>query len=368
MGIKTIYSKLNSIDEITKDLKNQANNFNTKAVLFFSSSKFDPEELSRKMNSTFENSNVFGCTTAGEIITGKMLKESVVAMLFDSEVVEDIKIEIVENINQENKVPETFKSFEQYYNVNMNEMDFENHVGIILVDGLSCAEEKLMDKIGDLTNVTFIGASAGDDLKFEKTHVFGNGKSYTNAAVLAVIKTAGKFDFIKTQSFCPLDKELIATKVDEASRTVIEFNNKPAAEVYANALNTTVEEAANHFMSHPVGLMLGEEPYVRSPQQIQDSKMVFYCNIKEGMPLKILESTDIVTDTKKVIENYLHKTPNILGMINFHCILRTLELEQKDQTEEYGLIFKDIPTIGFSTYGEEFIGHINQTSTILVFK
>ncbi len=58
----------------------------------------------------------------------------------------------------------------------------------------------------------------------------------------------------------------------------------------------------------------------------------------------------------------------ISAIINFHCILRTLELEQKNLTEEYGRIFSGIPTIGFSTYGEEFIGHINQTSTMLVFQ
>lgn len=58
----------------------------------------------------------------------------------------------------------------------------------------------------------------------------------------------------------------------------------------------------------------------------------------------------------------------ISGIVNFHCILRTLDLERQGQTEAYGRIFADIPTIGFSTYGEEYVGHINQTSTMLLFQ
>jgi len=116
-------------------------------------------------------------------------------------------------------------------------------------------------------------------------------------------------------------------------------------------------------MVNPVGLMVGGEPYVRSPQQAKDGKMVFYCNIKQGMELSLLESTDIVKDTAAAITGL----NGVAGIINFNCILRTLELEQKGLTTAYGQLFRTIPTIGFSTYGEEFIGHINQTATMLVF-
>lgn len=84
--------------------------------------------------------------------------------------------------------------------------------------------------------------------------------------------------------------------------------------------------------------------------------------------LDLLESTDIIADTQKAVEDKVKDLGKVAGMINFHCILRTLELESKGITEPYGRIFRDIPTIGFSTYGEEYIGHINQTSTILTFK
>lgn len=56
------------------------------------------------------------------------------------------------------------------------------------------------------------------------------------------------------------------------------------------------------------------------------------------------------------------------ALINFNCILRTLEMESKGLTQQYGELFTDIPTVGFSTYGEAYIGHVNQTATMLVLK
>ncbi|MGC8495503.1 MAG: FIST signal transduction protein [Syntrophobacteraceae bacterium] len=165
-----------------------------------------------------------------------------------------------------------------------------------------------------------------------------------------------------------MGKVLKATKVDENKREVLHFNGKPAAEAYAEARGVSVEDAPKHFMHSPVGLMIGGEPYVRSPQRMQDGGMVFYCKVNEGMELSVLESTDIVDDTRKAVETKKRELGDISGILNFHCILRTLELEDKQQTESYGKIFTDIPTIGFSTYGEQYIGHINQTSTMLVIR
>jgi len=236
------------------------------------------------------------------------------------------------------------------------------------VDGLSGTEEKVMERIGDMTNVSFIGGSAGDDLKFKQTHLFAHGKAYSNAALLALIRVGIPFDFIKTQSFKPLDKILTATKVNESAREVIEFNHKPAVEAYASAVGTSAEKAQDFFMSNPVGLMMGDEPFVRSPQQVKEKSIFFYCNVLEGMDLRLLQSEDIVEGTCIAMQEKEKEFGPFSGIINFNCILRTLELKQRNQTEAYGQLFAGVPTIGFSTYGEEFVGHINQTATMLVLK
>lgn len=368
-SIITSYSiKKDALDAVD-EIKNNFKNFKPEMILFFASSNYQPEIIGKEMKSKFADAKVFGCTTAGEIVSGQMLKNSVTVMGFSKEAVKDVKIQVIEDLQNENAVDETFSKFAKAYDVeDMHDLDFQKYVGIILIDGLSLAEERVMDRIGDLTNVLFIGGSAGDDLKFQKTHLFSEGKTYSNAAILALIEPAKGYDIIKTQSFCELDKKLKVTKADESARTVIEFNNKPAAEAYAEALGKNTDEAPNHFMANPVGLMMGDEPYVRSPQQIKDGKMVFYCNIMEGMDVSILQTQDIVEDTKKALKEKEDELDEISGIINFHCILRTLELESEDKTEEYGKIFTHIPTIGFSTYGEEYIGHINQTSTMLIIK
>lgn len=368
MSIKTASSKKESVVEAVAEIKNSLNYSGVKMVMFFASSKYDSASISSKMAAAFPGVSVIGCSTSGEIISGSMLKGSVVAMALGTDILEDVKVEIVPKIKAGVNTSKAIESFEKYYGTKFSDLDYQKYLGLVLVDGLTCAEENLMDEIGNKTNVVFVGGSAGDDLKFTATHVYANGKVYNDAAVLALVKVRNGFDIIKTQSFRVMDRELLATKVNEATREVVEFNNEPAAVAYAKALGVTVKELPGHFMHNPLGLMVDDEPFVRSPQAVVGNNVKFYCSIREGMELSLLESMNIVEETAKDIEEKLAELEHVAGMVNFNCILRTLELENKGQCQKYADLFKKIPTIGFSTYGEQYVGHINQTATIAVFK
>lgn len=371
-NIKSAYSIKDSEEDVVSDIKYQLGGCIPKLLIFFSSVSYDQSRLSRLLKEAFQSAEVVGCTTAGEIASGQLLKNSVVAMAISANIVEDAKVEVVEHLKENLNLETAFASFEKYFSQSLYTMDSEKYVGIILIDGMSKKEERIMDLIGNRTNVFFVGGSAGDDLKFLKTYVCANGRAFTDSAVLVLLKVNhnAEFSIIKTQSFKSLNKSLIANKVNEEEREVIEFNNKPAIWAYAEAVGAeSIEAASKCFATNPVGLSVGENDiFIRSPQQVKGTSMLFYCNILEGTEVRVLKSTNIIEDTKKAIENKIDEFGEIDGIINFDCIERIVQLKKKNLEKKYGEIFKDIPTAGFSTYGEEFIGHINQTSTMLIFR
>jgi len=337
-------------------------------VIAFMTPDLDPAIVAKDLSGAFPDAHVVGCTTAGEIVNGSMLKGALAVMALESAVVGDVEVGLVKGLRSGVDVTEVMSGFSAHFGESVASMSVSEYVGLVLVDGLSGAEEDLMRALGNSSNVLFVGGSAGDNAVFDTTFVIADGEAATDAAVLVLMKPNAAFDVIKTQSFIATGTTLLATDVDEAAREVRQFNGQPAIAAYAEAIGVPEHEAADHFMSQPIGLMIDGEPYVRSPQQVlPDGTIRFYCNIAENMRLDLLESTSIVQDTEAALADVEHELGGISAMINFNCILRTLELEAEGLTEAYGALFAGKPAVGFSTYGEQYYGHINQTATMLVF-
>jgi hypothetical protein len=331
-------------------------------VVYFVSTCYSLPALSASIKAAFPRAASIGCTTAGEISSGKMATCSMVAMAIPPEVVSAAATAVVEDLKSPLAVSAALDSLAAQMGAPLSELDPGTHVGLILADGLSGCEEAIMKRIRHLTDIPFVGGSAGDDLAFRATLVAVNGCTFEHAAVLALLRVPAGYRIIKTQSFRPLGKVLTATAVDEATRTVRRFNGLPAAEAYARALGIDSAEVASRFMTNPLGLMVGGDPFVRSPQRLlKDGSIVFYCQVREGTELELLESTDIIADTSKALEGPRR------ALIVFNCILRTLQLREEGQSEAYGALFANTPSVGFSTYGEAYRRYVNHTATMLAF-
>jgi hypothetical protein len=358
-------SRQTDVAAAVADIRTQLGGNDAALILYFSAPRFPSEALAAAMKAAFPKCLTLGCTTSGEIVTGQMLKDSLVAMAMGKDLVRSVRTAFIDDVSSDASIRAGLERVAG--GASLRTMDPSKYVGLVLIDGLSGCEERVNSCIGDVTEVPFVGGSAGDNLAFKRTFVMLDGQAKSNAAVLALLEPACPFQILKTQSFEVMKKELVPTKLKPGTREVLEFNGRPAAQAYAEALGTTVKDLPSHFERHPVGLLTDTGIFVRSPQQVRGDDVVFYCQVHQGTPLALLKGTDIVADTRAALEGKQAEMEGLRAIINFNCILRTLDLEKQKKADAYGALFKDAPTVGLSTYGESYIGHINQTATMLLF-
>jgi hypothetical protein len=107
----------------------------------------------------------------------------------------------------------------------------------------------------------------------------------------------------------------------------------------------------------------------RGPQRVIDGRgTMFYCQILPGMEVELMRSTDLIGDTRAALPAAVAGVGGTAsGALMFNCILRRLELDARGLSEAFVGAIADIPTAGFHTYGESWLGHINQTLTGIMF-
>jgi hypothetical protein len=194
-----------------------------------------------------------------------------------------------------------------------------------------------------------------------------DGKAYLNAGVLVMLSPAVNFKIIKTQSFTPTGNLFKVTSVDENKRIIKEFDNEPAGLFYAKQIGVPVEEIHKYFLTYVLGIMVGDEPFVREIAEVySDYSLRTYCAVPEGVELQILKQGDMINDIKTIIKNEIRPLGNLIGIIHFHCMNRAKYIKYNNLFDEYKNAFKNLPIIGFNTYGEYYITYLNQSSVMLV--
>jgi len=101
MTFQTAYSTRSSAREAAAEIEAGLQTHFPKMVLFFASSNYPPEETAREIGAAFPGATIFDCSTAGEIVSGQMLKNSIVAMAFNAAVIQDVRVEVLTDVRRQ---------------------------------------------------------------------------------------------------------------------------------------------------------------------------------------------------------------------------------------------------------------------------
>lgn len=335
-------------------------------VVFFCSSDYDLDVLADELNQLFGSVPVIGCTTAGEIGSAGYRAQSLSGVSFSAHAGAAVA----------GCLPDLqhFDSTRGQEFVHGLLHDLDSHLAkgarafaLLLIDGLSVREEPVVRVLqGALGSIHLCGGSAGDDLKFSSTKVFHDGAFRDNSAVLLLVSTPLPMRIFKTQHFVSENERLVVTDADAENRIVKEINGLPAAEEYARVLGVSVADLTpDHFAATPVVVVLDGTDYVRSIQKANpDGTLTFYCAIEDGIVLRVARGGDIYSNLEQAFDNVRQEIGPPALTLGCDCILRNLEITQKQLKGKIGELFQRNNTVGFSTYGEQFGGvHVNQTFT-----
>ena len=344
---------------------------NVKAVIYFFSPSLEKFNIQKAIAHAFPEAVCIGASMCGGWSTDGVIYDGIAVMSLSSDEVEEVHISFQEGVKNDpvlaaHTAITDLKRKTAGQNINPDE-----YLGLVFFDGL-CLGELIMKEFSmekDL-NLAFIGGAAADEMSFTKTFVAAGDKISKDALVTAILKMKIPFYFNHYVHYIPTEKSFTITRVEIMQRIAWEINGEPAAEFYArqvgveNVGDLTIEI----FAKNPLGLILGDSIYIRSPNLIVEGKGIqFYCYIEAGTKVFLLKPGDIIANAENSIRGTTQFLPGIQGCLIFNCVQRLLELRENKQLDEFNDVFSQFPMIGFNTYGEELFTHHNQTLTAVFF-
>lgn len=239
--------------------------------------------------------------------------------------------------------------------------------------GLKAGEEKMLSIVNSIfqyDGFPIFGGTAGDDTKFEVTKVSVNGKVSPSGGATVFMKPTVDFHIYKENIFESTGHQIKITKADAEKRIVYEINNRPATEVYAELIGTTVNNLASQLSFHPLGRKFNDDYLIASPfEPLSDGSISFYCQVYEGAIVEILKPRNAVTEITHTVRHFEETFQELHGVLACNCILRKLQFENERIFSSLNKQLEKLPNLcGFSSYGEQLNkSQLNQTLLLIGF-
>ncbi len=341
-------------------------------AIVFSSIEFATNVLLRTLEGYLQDTPIIGCSSAAIIFNSNIYKNGLALLLISAK---DVSLSFAA-VKEIKKRGAAVAGQELGDNLLQNFRGTKRDLAMIFCDGLMEEGSKLIlglqQKLG--TSFPIAGASASDNLKFNKTFLYFNHEVITDAVV--GILWGGKLNFALSlkHGWKPLGKPRFVTMSE--GNIINEIDNQPAVDLYKDYFAKDVPDLKRElkYIStlYPIGIYLaGEEEYLlRNIISINsDGSLTCQGEVPSASQIRLMigtkESCLLATrqaaqETKKnfflLKSELLPKVQDIKILFVFDSVSRYILL-RRNAIEELRIIREmfgeDIPLVGLYTYGEQ---------------
>ncbi len=251
----------------------------------------------------------------------------------------------------------------------------ENTCCLEFMTAFGKGEELVLDTFEEVlaeTGITVAGGSAGTMPERSETYVALDGDIFKQTCAFVFIHNLnGKIGFYRENIFKPTSYRFSATYADCEERTVMEYDNEPAAEIISRALNVPVEQLSQELSSHPMGRIVdGSINITEADKVFPDGSISYFSTIYNHTKLLLLETDNIRRVWNETVQRVKNDFEKPSFTISINCLSRSKLFEKESSFGEFVNVLRNYGKyIGVSGYGEQlnFI-HLNQTMILIVFE
>lgn len=335
-----------------------------KAALVFASVAYDQAKVIEGVRSVVgPDVTIAGASTAGEITTqGPSNKPSIAVMAFSSDDAEFYGA-VGEHIRY-NPTEAGKDVASKVMAMASGKLDLFMMLPDVLAGNGADIVRGVTEVLGP--NALVVGGAAGDDFKFEKTYQYLNDTIYSGAVVGLGIKGRVLVGVGVKHGWMPIG---IPRKVTKSQGAVLyELDGKPAIDIYKEYFGDLAEELekeklAKLAVTYPLGMKVADHPemLIRDPISVDsDGSITCAAEMPEGSEIQLMigsvdEAVKVAEEAaKNALKQLKGATPR--AVIIFNCIARHKLFGERAGEEISAIqkaIGKDVPLIGFYTYGEQ---------------
>lgn len=337
-------------------------------VLVFVPEHLDHCAVAAGLQQYLPRTPAFGCTSGGQITPDGYADKSLLVVAFPREhfrcssiLFHPLKpVSIAETAQKAKTLAQRFRTTANW-----------QRFALTFADGLAKQEDTFVAALdAGLGNIPVFGGSAGHGLAYDETFVLHGGEFRTDAAVLLIVETDLKFESVEFDHFMPTDRQLVVTQANPEDRVVNEINGTPAAEEYARMIDCPLAELSPQvFAENPVLVRNLDNWHVRAIQGVlDDGSLTFLSAIENGLVLTLGRGKEIIETMEAELAVLGPKGEAPHFVLGFDCVLRRLEIAQKNLDAQASQVLRNHRVLGFNTYGEQHGGiHMNQTFVGIAF-